>query len=106
MEFMVKEMLLAVLLGTTHYVDTGKPQPAIIYYEDAKVAHMRLPNGNALKGAWRMTDAGYAVAWGDGTESEWRIAREPERLYYVDAAGADRGHITKIVPGDAADLGE
>ncbi len=101
---MVNEALLALLIGTTHYVDLGQPQEAVIYYEDAQSAWMRLPNGPTLSGDWKLTEAGYFVAWKDGPSAEWRIGRAPSRIVYVDSEGTERGDVTRIVPGDAEKL--
>ncbi len=106
MEFLVKELLLVLLVGNTHYIDVGKPDPAIIYYQDEEAAFMQFPNGHKVEGNWQLTDAGYHVDWTDGPEGEWRVARGDGRLFYVDAEGNDRGDINKIIPGDAAGFAE
>ena len=106
MDFLIKDLLLVMMLGNTHYIDVGKDQPAIIYYEDEDSAHMRFPNGKSVEGVWRMTESGYYVDWENGPAGEWRIARDQGRMFYVDSKGTDRGNISKIVPGDAADLSE
>lgn len=106
MDFLAKELLLAFLVGTTHHVDIGQPEEAVIYYEDEDTAHMRLPNGDEFRGDWRLTEVGYHVAWKDGPSGEWRVAKTDERIFYVDAAGEDRGDVTRITPGDAADLAD
>ncbi|MEO1494054.1 MAG: hypothetical protein AAFV19_18020 [Pseudomonadota bacterium] len=106
MDFLVKDLLLVMMLGNTHYVDVGKPDPAIIFYETETRAHMQFPDGKAFRGAWNLTDGGYYVDWTGGPKAEWRLARAPGRLFYVDAEGNDRGSITKIVPGDPAGISE
>ncbi|MEM8753362.1 MAG: hypothetical protein AAGF90_10320 [Pseudomonadota bacterium] len=106
MEFLTKELLLAFLVGTTHHVDTGKPAEAAIYYEDEDTAHMRLPSGDELSGEWRLTEEGYHIAWEGGPSGEWRVAKTAERIFYVDAKGDERGDVTRISPGDAADLAD
>lgn len=100
MEILMKEALMVLMLGATHYVDTGFAEPAIIYYEDDDTAHMTLPDGRAMLGQWRFADNSYHVAWNGGEEAEWRIAFTPGRLVYLDATGAERGDITRIVPGN------
>lgn len=90
-----------LMVGSTHYIDVGKPVEAVIYYETSKKAHMFFPSGKTVEGAWRYTDTGYFVNWKDGPEGDWRIAFEPGRLVYLDGDGSERGDITRISPGDA-----
>lgn len=102
MDLFVKEALLALLVGTTHYVDTGKPETAIIYHAEDRTAGMRLPDGRTFEGRWSPTAQGYDVSWTDGPSGEWRIARTDDaRFVYLDVDGNERGTITQIVPGDA-----
>lgn len=107
MDFFVKEALLALMIGTTHYVDTGPQGEAVIYYEDASQAHMRLGNGAVWSGDWRLTNSGYHVAWDEGPAGDWQIGRASDsRFVYVDGTGAERGDIKRIVPGNPEALGK
>ncbi|MEZ5668674.1 MAG: hypothetical protein R3F55_14785 [Alphaproteobacteria bacterium] len=100
MEFLAREALTGLMVGSTHYVDIGQPKEAAIYYADAERAYMTLPDGRALAGDWHFTADGYHVAWTGGPRADWRIAFAPGRLAYVDAEGAERGTVVRIVPGD------
>ena len=106
MQFLIKDIQLTIMLGSTHYVDTGQPRPAVIYYQTAETAFIRFPDGNVLEGEWNLTDAGYHIAWQGGPSAAWRIAHQPGRFWYVDETGAERGDITMIVPGDAENLAD
>ena len=100
MDVLTNSLLAVVMLGSTHYVNLGEQQTAIIFYEDESTAHMRLPDGKTLTGEWRFTTNGYQVEWIDGPTGEWQIAFEPGRFAYLDDRGEERGDIAKIVPGD------
>jgi len=93
---------LGVLLtGTTHYVDIGQDSDAVMYYETPEKAHMRLPNGGILHGAWSLSDDGYHVDWTGGPSADWHIAQPgPGRFAYLDGERQQRGIVTRIVPGD------
>ena len=96
---------LAILLtGTTHYLAVGPCQEFAIYYETASEAHMALPDGTRRTGRWRLTPTGYHVDWRDGPSAGWQIDAEPGRIAYRDLNGVERGTVTRIVPGDAAQL--
>ena len=105
MEILTPALLSVIMLGSTHYVDIGEAEPAVIFYEDEDTAFMRLPDGNTLVGDWRFTSNGYFVAWADGPEGEWRIGFEPGRFAYLDAGGTERGTIIRIHPGNPEGFG-
>ena len=98
-----KNTLHVLLTGTTHYVATGPDAEAAIYY-GTEAAHMLAPGGKRMRGSWRVTPTGYHVDWQDGPSAAWQIDVEPGHIAYRDAAGVERGHVTRIVPGDAAGL--
>ncbi|MGH1483912.1 MAG: hypothetical protein ACRBM6_35400 [Geminicoccales bacterium] len=100
MDILANGLLAVIMLGSTHYIDVGKEQPAIIFYEDEDTAFMRFPNGKTVTGEWRFTTDGYFVDWADGPEGEWQIAFEPGRFTYLDDQGRERGDISQIMPGD------
>ena len=104
MDILSNSLLAVIMLGSTHYIDIGEQQSAVIFYEDGDTAYMRLPDGKAFTGEWRFTTDGYFVDWADGPEGEWQITFEPGRFAYVDDQGAERGGITQIVPGDPENL--
>lgn len=99
-----KTTLTALLVGNTHYVEMAPGKEAPIYYRTADEAFMALPDGTRRTGRWRLTDTGYHVDWIGGPSAAWQIDVEPGRIGYVDAGGVDRGHVARIVPGDAAAL--
>lgn len=100
MEFLSKSVLAAMMINATHYVDIGAETDAVIYYETESVAHMVLPDGTALSGAWKLTNQGYHVAWTGGPEGDWRLSHAPGRIGYVDGTGKDFGPVTRIVYGN------
>ena len=89
-----------LMIGSTHYVDIGKSEDAVIYYPDDTSAHMRLPDGPSMNGALEMGDDGYRVSWADGPEGDWQIVYEPGVLTYIGPDGEPAGTISMIVPGD------
>ena len=104
MTFLEGPVLAFAILGMTHYVDIGRPDPAVIYYESAREAHMVLPGAPAMKGELTMLGSGYHVAWADGPSGDWKIARDGEAVIYIDGAGERAGTIIKIVPGNPEGL--
>lgn len=105
MTILDRNTLTVLLTGTTHYIDVGQGADAAMFYETAERAHMRLPNGSILHGAWSLRDDGYHVDWKDGPSADWHIAApEPGCFAYLDAAKERRGTVTRIVPGDAESL--
>jgi hypothetical protein len=98
-------IIAALALGFTHYVDVGKGEDAAIYYENEHRVHMRLPGVEAvMHGEWRILSDGYYVRWLDGPEGKWQIESVPGALTYIGPDGHRAGPITRIVPGDAAQL--
>ena len=59
MDVLTSSLLAVVMLGSTHYADLGGRQTAIIFYEDERTAHMRLPGGRTLAEEWRFTTDDY-----------------------------------------------
>ena len=99
-----KATLTALLVGSTHYVAMAPDKEAAIYYRTASEAFMALPDGTRRTGQWRLTETGYHVDWIDGPSAGWQIDVEPGHIGYLDAGGVERGHVARIVPGDAAAL--
>lgn len=105
MTILDRSTLAVLLTGTTHYIDIGQGADAAIYYESAKAAHMKLPGGGVLHGAWSLGDDGYHIDWQDGPSADWHIAQpEPGVFAYLDGNEERRGTVTRIVPGDAEGL--
>ena len=104
MDFLTQTTMAVIMVGSTHYVDIGAPQEAVIFYESASAAHMVLPDGASFSGSWHLTDGGYHVDWIDGPSGEWRLNYAPGRIGYVDGEGNDLGPITRIVFGNAESL--
>ncbi|MEL7525900.1 MAG: hypothetical protein AAFN16_09035 [Pseudomonadota bacterium] len=51
MDLLTGKLLAVVMIGSTHYVDIGQGEDAIIYYPNESVAHMQLPTADTpLKG--------------------------------------------------------
>lgn len=98
--------LLAMLtVGFTHYVDIGKNEDAVIFYESDKTVYMRLPGAPAvMRGEWTIMPDGYFVKWKDGPEGKWQIASAPGAFTYIDPTGKPAGTITSIAPGNRANL--
>ena len=97
--------LKVLLIGSTHYIETGSGQEAAIYYESEKVAHMRIPDGITWRGDLQLHTDGYHVTWQNGPQGAWKIGFAPGKFVYLDGEGKDRGSITKIVPGNPEDFG-
>jgi hypothetical protein len=96
------KMLTVLLVGFTHYVDVGKGEDAIIFYENARDVRMLLPGAAVMKGEWKLLPDGYFVKWQGGPEGKWQIGHEIGVFTYFDPGGKPAGTITKIVPGNAA----
>jgi hypothetical protein len=99
-----KTALGLLLTGATHYLQLDPQTEAAIYYETASRAHMSIAGGVRRTGTWRLTDTGYHVDWENGPSAGWQIDVEPGRIGYRDMEGVERGHVSRIVPGDAAGL--
>ena len=89
-----------LMIGSTHYVDIGKSEDAVIYYPDATSAFMRLPDTPSMSGSMTMAEDGYTVSWDDGPEGRWQISHEPGTFTYIGPDGEPAGTISMIVPGD------
>ena len=106
MAFLENAVLAALMVNATHYVDIGGNTAAVIYYENATTAHMRLPDGKTFSGQWKLADDGYHVAWTNGPQGDWKLSYSPGRIGYVDATGKDHGPVTRIVYGDPEQLAQ
>jgi hypothetical protein len=103
MDFLSGKLLAVVMIGSTHYVDVGQGEDAIIYYPSENVAHMRLPKAEkSLKGQVTLENDGYHVKWEGGPEGFWKIAYEPGTFTYFGPDGEAAGTITRLVPGNVA----
>jgi len=100
MTTLVGEALAVILIGSTHYVDVGKNDDAIIYYPSDTVAHMTLPDGPTWKGAMEIREDGYYVDWEGGPEGYWQISYQPGKFVYISPEGKPAGTVTRIVPGN------
>ena len=89
-----------LMIGSTHYVDIGEREEAVIYYPDATSAYMRLPDKAPMSGSIEIGDDGYTVSWNDGPEGAWQIGHEPGVFTYLGPDGEPAGTISRIVPGD------
>ena len=104
MSTILGKALFILMIGSTHYVDVGLEEDAVIYYESDTVTHMRLPNKPVMVGRLEMQENGYFVNWKDGPEGDWKISYEPGTFTYIGPDGKAAGNITKIVPGDSENL--
>lgn len=99
------KVLAMMLVGFTHYVDVGKGEDAIIFYETPTAVRMQLPSGAPkMTGNWQILPDGYFVKWQGGSEGKWQIASEPGSFTYIDPTGKPAGTISRIVPGNPAGL--
>lgn len=98
------ETLSVLLTGSTHFIALSPGNEAAIYYRTETEAHMLLPDGTRFAGVWRLTPTGYHVDWTGGRSAGWQIDATPGRIAYCDTEGVERGLVTRIVPGDAAQL--
>lgn len=103
MDILTGKLLAVVMIGSTHYVDVGQSEDAIIYYPNETVAHMQLPKADApLTGKVTLKDDGYYVKWDGGPEGFWKISYAPGSFTYINPEGEAAGTITRLVPGNAA----
>ncbi len=100
----IGKALAILMIGSTHYVDVGQSEDAVIYYPTETTAHMQLPGKPALTGDLRLLDNGYFVNWQSGPEGNWQIAYSPGTFTYLGPDGKPAGIITKIVPGNPEQL--
>lgn len=98
------KVLALLTIGFTHYVDVGKAEDAIIYYQSDKEVRMLLPGAPAMMGTWEILPDGYFVKWKDGPEGKWQITTTPGVMTYIDPTGKPAGTISKIVPGNPAKI--
>lgn len=96
------DILSVLLTGSTHFFNLGGGEAAV-YYETSDKAHMRLPDGTKKHGTWHITPEGYHVDWVGGPSADWQIDYEPGRFDYAQG-GKNVASVSRIVPGDAADL--
>ena len=76
-----------LMIGSTHYVDIGKSEDAVIYYPDA-VQRLHASAGHPADE--RLDDDGedgYSVSWDDGPEGRWQISHEPGTFTYIGPDG-------------------
>ena len=93
-----------LMIGSTHYVDIGKREDAVIYYPDATSAYMRLPDTAPMSGSMEIDEDGYTVSWDDGPTGRWQIEHEPGTFTYIGPDGEPAGDVSMIVPGDPEGL--
>lgn len=93
-----------LLTGNTHVLAMAGGVEAAIYYQDARRAHMALPDGTRRTGRWAITASGYHVDWENGPSADWQIDVEPGMMRYRDAGGTERARVARIVPGDERGL--
>ena len=97
------DMLRLLTVGRTHMLErNGKP--AFVYLGEDGTGHMRLDDGTAHSGRWRLTDDGYATAWDDGRKGEWQLHEEAGGIGYVSRDGSQRLKMLGIFFGDSEGL--
>lgn len=104
MSMILGNALAMLMIGSTHYVDVGLKEDAVIYYPTATVAYMRLPDKPVMTGKLKLEEDGYFVNWAEGPEGSWKISYEPGTFTYIGPDGKDAGTITRIIPGDSEKL--
>ncbi|MBL4875041.1 MAG: hypothetical protein JKY10_00890 [Cohaesibacteraceae bacterium] len=101
MSILTAKVLAVLMVGSTHYVDTGKGTDAVIYYPTKTEVHMALPNGGPIwHGTYEIGSEGYFVRWNNGPKGNWKIDYQPGKFTYIGPDGNAAGTITRIVPGD------
>ena len=103
MKILERDTLEAVMPGTTHRLDMDCVE-AVIYYEDARRAHMLLPDGKNFSGSWQLHDDGYSVDWTNGPSASWKLGLDDGAIHYIDVEGTARARLTRIEYANTAGL--
>ena len=82
MKILERDTLEAVMPGTTHRLDMDGVE-AVIYYEDARRAHMLLPDGKNFSGSWQLHDDGYSVDWTNGPSASWKLGLDDGAILFI-----------------------
>lgn len=95
----------ALLTGHTIYLAVPGGTAPVYYGADGSAA-ANLPNGTKLVGNWKIENDVYCVDWENGPKNSCtRVTKTPDGIAMHDAATGDpRGTITRIEPGNTADL--
>lgn len=97
------DMLRLLTVGRTHMLErNGKP--AFVYLGEDGTGHMRLDDGTALAGRWRLKEDGYATEWDGGRKGEWQLHEQDGGIAYVSRDGAQRLKMLGVFFGDSEGL--
>lgn len=103
----LEKMQAQVLLsGNSLYLDTGKDQPTVLFYDAAGGVQVRHASGVRDSGQWTLQDDGsYCVDWVNGPKnSASRLRWQAGDIRICDLADVPRGRVVKIVPGLVPEL--
>ncbi len=95
-----------LLKGNSLYLDIGKDQETILYYEASGAVRVLHASGKRDSGQWSLQDDGsYAIDWVEGPKgSSSRVHAQAGDIRIFNLAGEPRGRVVKITPGLAPEF--
>jgi hypothetical protein len=95
-----------LLAGNTLYLDTGKEQDTVLFYDADGSVHVRHASGVRDTGQWTLLDDGsYSIDWANGPKNSCsRLHWQAGNIQIRDLADTPRGRVVKIVPGTVPEL--
>jgi hypothetical protein len=95
-----------LLAGNTLYLDTGKEQDTVLFYDADGTVQVRHASGVRDTGQWILMDDGsYTIDWVNGPKNSCsRLHWQAGNIQIRDLADTPRGRVVKIVPGAVPEL--
>ena len=103
MNLITGDVLRLLTVGRTHMLErNGKP--AFVYLGEDGTGQMRLEDGTAFSGRWRLNEDGYATEWNDGRKGEWQLHEKDGGIEYASRDGAQTLKMLGLFFGDSEGL--
>ena len=95
-----------LLTGNTLYLDTGKEQDTILFYDADGTVRVRHASGARDSGQWTLlNDGSYRIDWVNGPKNSCsRLHWQAGNIQIRDLADVPRARVVKIVPGVVPEL--
>lgn len=101
-----KSQAQVLLAGNTLYLDTGKDQPTVLFYDASDAVQVLHASGVRDSGQWALlNDGSYCIDWVNGPKGSLsRVHWQAGDIHIRDLADTPRGRLVKIVPGRVPEL--